>query len=267
VSTASHEAGPLERPLRERRASGHKLLVPYVTGGYDDEWLDVVRAVAAAGADAIEVGLPFSDPVMDGPVIQEASVRALARGTTPSALIAALADAEVGIPIAVMSYVNPIVHLGYRRAAMSLAASHIAGAIVPDLPLDEADEWRAEAASAGVDSVQLVAPTTTDDRLARICEAARGFVYAIGLLGVTGERGAVADSALLLAKRAKLITDTPVLVGVGISTPDQAVAVCAVADGVIVGSALMRRLLEGEGPSGAAAFVQGLRAGLDASVN
>jgi tryptophan synthase alpha chain len=267
VTTVRYEAGPLERVLRERRELGQKLLVPYVTGGYDDEWLDVVRAVAAAGANAIEVGLPFSDPVMDGPVIQEASVRALERGTTPAAIIAALADADVGIPIAVMSYVNPIAHLGYRRAAMSLAASHIAGAIVPDLPLDEADEWRQEAAAAGVDAVQLVAPTTADDRLVRICEAARGFVYAIGLLGVTGERGAVADSALLLAKRAKLITDTPVLVGVGISTPDQAAEVSAVADGVIVGSALMRRLLAGEGPSGAAAFVQSLRDGLDASAD
>jgi len=267
VSEAGHEAGPLERVLREHRASGRKLLVPYVTGGYADEWLDVVRAAAAAGADAVEVGLPFSDPVMDGPVIQEASVRALGRGTTPAGIIAALADADVGIPIAVMSYVNPIAHLGYRRSAMSLAASHIAGAIVPDLPLDEADEWRQEAAAAGVDAVQLVAPTTGDDRLARICEAARGFVYAVGLLGVTGERGVVADSALLLAKRAKLITDTPVLVGVGISTPEQAAEVSAVADGVVVGSALVRRLLEGEGPSGAAAFVQALRDGLDASVN
>jgi len=265
--SGSHEFGPLEQVLRERRERGQKLLVPYVTGGYADEWLDVVRAVAAAGADAIEVGLPFSDPVMDGPVIQEASVRALERGTTPAGVIAALAGADIGIPIAVMSYVNPIVHLGYRRTALSLAASHIAGAIVPDLPLDEADEWREEAAAAGVDAVQLVAPTTTDDRLARVCEEARGFVYAVGLLGVTGERGAVADSAILLAKRAKLITDTPVLVGVGISTPEQAAEVSAVADGVIVGSALVRRLLEGEGPSGAAAFVQALRQGLDASVD
>lgn len=264
MSEQLHEAGPLEKVLREQRERGRKLLVPYVTGGYDDEWLDVVRAVAAAGADAIEVGLPFSDPVMDGPVIQAASVQALGRGTTPAGIIAALANADVGIPIAVMSYVNPIAHLGYRRSAMSLAASHIAGAIVPDLPLDEADEWRAEALSAGVDAVQLVAPTTPDDRLARICAASRGFVYAVGLLGVTGERGAVADSALLLAKRAKLMTDTPVLVGVGISTPDQAVSVSAVADGVIVGSALMRRLLEGEGPNGAAVFVQALRDGLDA---
>jgi tryptophan synthase alpha chain len=267
VSEASRVAGPLEHALREQRALGRKLLVPYVTGGYDDDWLDVVRAVAAAGADAIEVGLPFSDPVMDGPVIQEASVRALARGTTPAGIIAALAGADIGIPIAVMSYINPIAHLGYRRAAMSLAASNIAGAIVPDLPLDEADDWREEAAAAGVDAVQLVAPTTADARLGRICAAARGFVYAVGLLGVTGERDAVAASALALAKRAKLMTDTPVLVGVGISTPEQAVEVSAVADGVIVGSALVRRLLAGEGPNGAAAFVQSLRDGLDASVN
>jgi tryptophan synthase alpha chain len=267
MSDPSDDAGPLERALRAQRDSGRKLLVPYVTGGYDDDWMDVVRAVAASGADAVEVGLPFSDPVMDGPVIQEASVRALARGTTPAGIIAALANADVGIPIAVMSYVNPIAHLGYRRAAMSIASSNIAGAIVPDLPLDESDEWRAEAAAAGVDAVQLIAPTTPDERLARICAAARGFVYAVGLLGVTGERGAVADSALLLAKRAKMVTDTPVLVGVGISTPDQAAAVSAVADGVIVGSALVRRLLAGEGPSGAAAFVQSLRDGLDASAN
>jgi tryptophan synthase alpha chain len=263
VTSVGHEYGPLEAPLREKRDAGQKLLVPYVTGGLDDDWLDVIRAVAAAGADAVEVGLPFSDPVMDGPVIQEASVRALARGTTPAGIIAALANADVGIPIAVMSYINPIAHLGYRRTAMSLVASHIAGAIVPDLPLDEADEWRAEAANAGVDVVQLVAPTTSDERLTRICDAARGFVYAVGLLGVTGEREAVAESALTLAKRAKLVTDTPVLVGVGISTPDQAAAVSAIADGVIVGSALVRRLLEGEGPHGAAAFVATLRAGLD----
>lgn len=257
--------GPLEEALRTTRDAGKKLLVPYVTGGLDSEWLDVVRAVAASGADAVEVGLPFSDPVMDGPVIQEASMQALARGTTPAAIIATLADADIEIPIAVMSYVNPIARLGYRRAALMMAECNVSGAIIPDLPLDESEEWRAEAASAGIDAVQLVAPTTTDARLARICEAARGFVYAVGLLGVTGERSAVAESALTLARRAKLVTDTPVLVGVGISTPEQAAAVASVADGVIVGSALVRRLLEGEGPQGAAAFVATLRAGLDAA--
>jgi tryptophan synthase alpha chain len=265
MTTVQQTFGPLEHSLRAKRDAGQKLLVPYVTGGLDDEWLDVVRAVVAAGADAVEVGLPFSDPVMDGPVIQEASMRALERGTTPASIIAALADADVGVPIAVMSYVNPIARLGYRRAAMMMAECHVAGAIVPDLPLDESVEWRLEMANAGVDSVQLVAPTTSDERLIRICAVARGFVYAIGLLGVTGERTAVADSALVLAKRAKGVTDVPVLVGVGVSTPEQAALISQVADGVIVGSALVRRLLEGEGPAGAAEFVSSLRTGIDAS--
>lgn len=265
MSVEARTIGPLEAALRDKRAAGKKLLVPYVTGGLDDEWLDVVRAVAASGADAIEVGLPFSDPVMDGPVIQEASMRALERGTVPAAIIAAIAGADVGVPIAVMSYVNPIARLGYRRAAMMMAECNVAGAILPDLPLDESQEWREEAAKAGVDAVQLVAPTTPDGRLERICAAARGFVYAVGLLGVTGERSTVADSALKLATRAKLVTDMPVLVGVGISTPEQAAEVSRVADGVIVGSALIRRLLQGEGPIGAASFVASLRAGLDAS--
>jgi tryptophan synthase alpha chain len=255
--------GPLELALRAKRDASHKLLVPYVTGGLDDDWLDVVRAVAAAGADAVEVGLPFSDPVMDGPVIQEASMRSLSRGTTPAGIIAALAGAEVGIPVAVMSYINPIARLGYRRAAMMMNDCHVAGAIIPDLPLEESEEWRIEAEAAGVDVVQLIAPTTPDGRLAQICATARGFVYAVGLLGVTGERDAVAESALALARRAKAVTDVPVLVGVGISTPEQAASVATVADGVIVGSALVRRLLEGEGTSGAAAFVAALRAGLD----
>ena len=265
MSVETRVVGPLEYALRQKRAAGKRLLVPYVTGGLDDEWLDVVRAVAASGADAVEVGLPFSDPVMDGPVIQEASTLALERGTTPAGIIAALADADIGIPIAVMSYVNPIARLGYRRASLMMSECNVAGAIIPDLPLDESAEWRAEAESAGVDAVQLVAPTTTEQRLLRICAAARGFVYAVGLLGVTGERTAVADSALTLARRAKLVTDVPVLVGVGISTPEQAALVSNVADGVIVGSALVRRLLEGEGPHGAAAFVAELRAGLDAA--
>jgi tryptophan synthase alpha chain len=265
MTTTQQTYGPLEAALRAKREAGQKLLVPYVTGGLDDEWLDVVRAVVAAGADAVEVGLPFSDPVMDGPVIQEASMRALLRGTTPAGLIAELAKADVGVPIAVMSYVNPIARLGYRRAASMMAECHVAGAIIPDLPLDESNEWRQEAERAGVDAVQLVAPTTSDARLARICAVARGFVYAVGLLGVTGERSVVADSALSLARRTKGVTDVPVLVGVGVSTAEQASEIAQVADGVIVGSALVRRLLEGEGPTGAAAFVATLRAGLDAS--
>jgi tryptophan synthase alpha chain len=255
--------GPLERPLRTARDSGRKLIVPYVTGGLSEDWIDVVHALAEAGANAIEVGIPFSDPVMDGPIIQAASVRALERGTTPQSVIAELADLDVGVPVAVMTYTNLIAHAGYHRMAQSLAAADIAGAILPDLPLDEAAEWMDEAAAANVDVVQLVAPTTPDERLVRICEASRGFVYAVGLLGVTGERTEVASSALIIARRCQLVTDLPVLVGVGVSNAEQAVTICEEADGVVVGSALIRRLLDGAGPEGAADFIAEIRAALD----
>lgn len=255
--------GPLESQLRSARDRGRKLIVPYVTGGLDDEWIEVVRALAAAGADAIEIGIPFSDPVMDGPIIQEASVRALARGTTPSSIIAELARVEVEVPLAVMTYVNLFAHAGFHRMAQSLAAANVAGAILPDLPIDEAAEWMTEAEAAGIDAVQLVAPTTPDDRLARICAASRGFVYAVGLLGVTGERTELASSALVIANRCKKVTDTPVLVGVGVSNAGQAIAISEESDGVVIGSALIRRLLDGEGAKGAALFIEEIRRGLD----
>jgi tryptophan synthase alpha chain len=255
--------GPLEAPLRAARDRGRKLVVPYVTGGLDPEWVDVVRALAAAGADAIEVGIPFSDPVMDGPVIQEASVRALVRGTTPMSVIAGLEHLEVAVPVAVMTYVNLVARAGYHRMAQTLSDAGVAGVILPDLPIDEAVEWMAEAEAAGLDAVQLVAPTTTDDRLERICSASRGFVYAVGLLGVTGERAELASSSLVIARRCLEVTDTPTLVGVGVSNAEQAVAICEVADGVVIGSALIRRLLDGEGPAGAGAFIGEIREALD----
>jgi len=249
--------------LRVKRDAGRKLLVPYVTGGLGPDWLDVVRAVAAAGADAIEVGIPFSDPVMDGPVIQEASTQALAAGTTPAGLVAALGRADVGVPLVVMTYYNLVFRAGHRRFARSLAEAGVAGAILPDLPLEELDDWARAADDAGVATILLAAPTTPDDRLVALCARSRGWIYGIGLMGVTGERTALASSAALMGTRLKAVTDLPVLIGVGVSTPDQAVAAAASADGVIVGSALVRRLLEGAGPDGAAAFVGELRAALD----
>lgn len=238
--------------------------MPYVTGGLDGDWMEVVTALAGAGADAVEIGIPFSDPVMDGPVIQEASVRSLARGTTPESIISELARADVGVPLAVMTYVNLVVHAGYHRMANRLGAASVAGAILPDLPIDEAEEWMREAEAAHVDAVQLVAPTTPDDRLARICAASRGFVYAVGLLGVTGEREELAGSALVIARRCRAETDTPVLVGVGVSNAEQAIRICEEADGVVVGSALVRRLIDGEGVQGATEFIGAIREGLDA---
>ena len=255
----------IEPALRAARAEGRKLLVPYVTGGLGSDWCDVVAAVAAAGADAIEVGIPFSDPVMDGPTIQEASKQALDRGTTPASVVSALGEVDAGVPLAVMTYYNIVFRGGHRRFARSLIDHGVAGAIVPDLPLDEFGDWARAADDAGVETILLAAPTTPDDRLAEICARCRGWVYGVGLMGVTGERSSLATSAATMAKRLKAVTDLPVLIGVGVSTPEQAVEACSEADGVIVGSALVHRLLEGGGPDGAASFVAELRTALDAA--
>jgi tryptophan synthase alpha chain len=231
--------------------------------GADDDWLDVVRAAAASGADAIEIGIPFSDPVMDGPTIQAAGVAALQRGTTPMSVLHALERADVDIPLVVMTYYNLVYRAGEHRFARSLAEVGVAGAILPDLPLEESTSWRGEADAAGIDAVLLVAPTTPDDRARRICAAGRGFVYGVGIMGVTGERARLSSGAAAVGARLRALTDVPVCIGVGVSTPQQAAEACATADGVVVGSALVRRLLDGEGPLGAARFVNELRAGID----
>jgi tryptophan synthase alpha chain len=255
----------VETTLRAKRDAGRKLLVPYVTGGLGHDWCEVVAAVGSAGADTIEVGIPFSDPVMDGPTIQESSKRALEQGATPGSIVAALAEVDAGVPLVVMTYYNVVFRAGHRRFARSLVGSGVAGAIVPDLPLEELGDWARAADDAGVETILLAAPTTPDARLVEICARSRGWVYGVGLMGVTGERSALAASAGVMAKRLKAVTDRPVLIGLGVSSPEQAVEVCAEADGVIVGSALVRRLLEGGGPEGAAAFVAELRAGIDAA--
>lgn len=259
-------AGPgrLEASLRAAREAGSKCLVPYITGGLEG-WADAVEAAAAAGADAIEIGIPFSDPVMDGPTIQEAGDRALATGATPAGLLSAAAGLDVGVPLVVMTYYNIAHHMGHERFARSLASSGISGAILADLPLEECGPWAAAADEAGIETVLLAAPTASAERLEAICDRARGFVYAVGLLGVTGERAALAASAVIIARRLKAITDVPVLVGVGVSTPAHAAEATTVADGVVVGSAVVRRLLEGEGPEGVGTFVAGLRNALDQS--
>jgi len=256
--------GALEAALLGARAAGRKVIVPYITGGLGTEWPQVVRAVADAGADAVEIGIPFSDPVMDGPVIQTASEQALASGATPVSVLEALRHHDAGVPLAVMTYYNIAFRMGHERFARSLAGAGVAAAILPDLPLEEVGPWAGAADGAGIETVLLAAPTAPDERLPAICARARGFVYAVGLLGVTGERSELASSSLVIAARLKAVTDKPVLVGVGVSNAAQAVEVCREADGVVIGSALIRRLLDGEGPAGAAAFIGGVRRALDA---
>jgi tryptophan synthase alpha chain len=258
---ATHTPGALEAALRATRAAGGKALVPYITGGLPG-WQVAVRAAAAAGADAIEIGIPFSDPVMDGPVIQEASQKALEAGATPVSILHEVRELEVGIPLAVMCYYNTVHHAGHHRFAESLVAAGIVAAIVPDLPLDESGEWCIAADQAGIETVMLAAPTASDARLPRVCARARGFVYSVGLLGVTGERTTLATTATALAARLTAITDVPVLVGVGVSNAAQAREAVLVADGVVQGASVMRRMLA-DGPDAVGDYVAEVRAALD----
>jgi tryptophan synthase alpha chain len=258
------EAIALEAHLRARRDAGHKLLVPYITGGLGKDWLDVVRACADAGADAVEVGVPFSDPVMDGPTIQAASEEALREGTNLDEILDGLSAVDAGVPLVAMTYVNIAFHKGYERFAAEAVRSGVSGVILPDLPLEEMGEWEPSALQAGLETVLLASPLTPDERLAVLCERSKGYIYGVNLLGVTGERTSVTATAVDLARRLKATTDLPVIMGFGISTPAQAAELAEHADGVIVGSALMRLRLDGASPEQIGALVGDLRSALDA---
>jgi tryptophan synthase alpha chain len=219
--------------------------------------------MVAAGADAVEIGIPFSDPVMDGPTIQEASKRALQVGATPASILDETRSIDIGVPLIAMTYYNIVFRFGHRRFAHSLADAGVRGAIIPDVPLEEMGDWAPAADEAGVETVLLAAPVTPDDRLAELCRLSRGFVYGVNIMGVTGERASLGESAAVLAKRLKSVTDKPVIMGFGVSTPDQAVAAAAEADGVVVASALMRIVLDGGGPDQVAQLVGQMRDALD----
>jgi tryptophan synthase alpha chain len=247
----------LEDHLRTRRERG-KLLMPYLTGGIGQDWTDYLLAFAAAGADAIELGLPFSDPTLDGVTIQQASDAALARGATPAGILAELERTEIDVPLVVSTYANVVLRTGADRFCAALREAGVTGLIVPDLPLEEAAEVEHAAAAAGVALALLATPATPDDRVREIADRSRGFVYAVSLMGTTGEREQLPASAA----RLKNATDRPVLLGFGITTPQQAAAAARDADGVIVGAAVMRRVLDGAGPSEVGAFAATLRAAL-----
>ncbi|HXF37021.1 MAG TPA: tryptophan synthase subunit alpha [Actinomycetota bacterium] len=240
----------LEAPLRARLAAGGRIVVPYVTGGLPGVDPDLLRRLEAAGADAIEVGIPFSDPVMDGPVVQEASRRALAAGATVDLVLATVEEAGLGIPVVLMTYLNPVWVRGFGAFLEAAASRGVSGVVIPDLPVDEAADWTRACAAAGVAPVFLAAPGTAPARLRAIASASRGFVYCVSTYGVTGERDALATTAKELVASLRPLTDLPLLVGVGIATPAQAEEACRFADGVVVGSAIVRRLLQGD-PEGA----------------
>ena len=253
----------LAASLAGAKAEGRRLLVPYLTAGLEDGWTSWIDLCAQAGADALEVGIPFSDPMMDGPVIQEASQRALDRGATPGSVLSDLTNYDAPIPLAVMTYANLAIRPGLGRFAEELEAAGVSAAILPDLALEEVGAWAAVADAHGIATVMLVAPTTPTGRVEQITARARGFVYAVGRLGVTGERPDLELDFTELVGRIRETTDLPVLVGVGIAGPREAAAAAEVADGVIVGSALMRRILEGDSPASVESFLGGIREALD----
>ena len=229
------------------RADGRAALVGYLPAGFPDVAgsVDAMRAMVDGGGDVIEVGLPYSDPVMDGPTIQAAAQQALEGGVrTTDVLRTVEAVAETGAKVVVMTYWNPVERYGVERFAAELASAGGSGLITPDLVPDEAAEWVAAADAHDLDKIFLIAPSSTDRRLAMTVEACRGYVYATAVMGVTGARESTSDLAGPLVKRARELTDLPIAVGLGVSNGDQAAEVAGYADGVIVGSAFVRRLLE-----------------------
>lgn len=234
----------LETTLRKVRDGGGKAFLPYVTGGYPGVDAELLRSLAAAGADAIEVGVPHSDPIMDGGVIQQASAAAIEAGVHPSDVLKTIADADIDVPVAVMTYANIVSHPGLARFCEEASAAGVSGLIVPDMPVDEAAALDEATAEHGIDAVLLAAPGTSPERYAAIGAAAHGFVYCVATYGVTGARDALAETAREVVDAMRPHTDLPLVVGVGIATPELAGEACAFADGVAVGSALMARLLE-----------------------
>jgi tryptophan synthase alpha chain len=225
--------------------AGRPLLVGYLPAGYPtvDDGIAAMTAMVEAGVDIVEVGLPYSDPLMDGPVIQHAVDVALRHGTrTRDVLRTVEAVAATGVPVLVMTYWNPVEQFGPAAFARELASAGGAGAITPDLLPDEAADWVAACEASGIDPVFLVAPSSTDARLRSTTAVTRGFVYAASTMGVTGARAAVAATAPALVERIRAVTDLPVGVGLGVSNGTQAAEVAAYADAVIVGSALVRAL-------------------------
>ena len=234
----------LERHLRERRDAGQSSFVPYLMAGMVPDWRDHLEALVAAGAAAVEVGVPFSDPILDGVVIQRAALASLEAGTTPEGVFAELARRPLGVPVIVMTYFNIFHHLGMERSASLLHDAGVSGVIIPDLTLEEAGPWREAVTGRDIDTVLLVAPSSPEARVEKIARAAQGFVYAASRMAVTGQAEDTGDAGAVV-DRVRRHSDLPVFVGIGISTPEQARHAYSIADGAIVGSALVERVLRG----------------------
>jgi tryptophan synthase alpha chain len=237
------------------RTEGRAVLLPFLTAGIPDRDSSVAMFEAMEAADGFEVGIPYADPLMDGPVIAAAGRRSIAGGMTVAVAIDIVGEvaAETGKPVIVMTYTNPVLRYGVDEFVAAIAAAGAAGLIIADLPVEEAEGYLDAARRHGVGMALFVAPTTSRERLAAIAEQQPAFLYGVATLGVTGERTELADTAPALAAAVRSATGVPLVLGVGISTPRQAAAVGAIADGVIVGSALVRTVVEAESPQQAAA--------------
>jgi len=252
----------LEVHLRAVRESGRKALVPYFMAGVTPDWTQHVAAAVHAGADAIEIGIPFSDPMMDGVVIQRAAEVSLGAGTTLDSICSELAAADVGAPLIAMTYYNLFHHYGLRRAAGLLRHGAVVGAIVPDLTLEESDDWREVCDETDIATIFLVAPSTTEERFARLAVATQGFCYASARMAVTGRATGEGEAARVV-QAVRATSDVPTFVGIGITTPAQARLACEDSDGVIVGSALVDTILHGASPADTERFVASFRAAID----
>ena len=288
-----------ETVLSEARAAGRPSLVTYVTGGIRDDWTDLLAAMIDAGADAVEIGLPFSDPMLDGPVIQRASATAIGRGATTATILAQLSASGAGtscggaaggasaggagravaggaggrgapggrgagVPLIAMAYANHAFGRGVGAYCRELADAGFSGTIIPDLPLGEADDYLGAAAAAGLDATLMVSPTTPIEQMRLISERTRGFLYVMSVMATTGTTRRSDDAGRwAVAARARRHSPRPVLIGFGIDTPDRAAAAVRCADGVIVASALMRRVLDGATVADIGRDVADLRAAID----
>jgi tryptophan synthase alpha chain len=254
----------LSERLSQLRTDGRAALVGYLPAGFPDVdgSIAAMQAMVDAGVDVIEVGLPYSDPVMDGPTIAEAAQRALAGGVRVDDVFTVVAAVADQVPTVVMTYWNPVEHSGVDSFAQRLADAGGAGLITPDLLPDEGKEWQEASTRHGLDRIYLVAPSSTDDRLAMTAAASSGFVYATSVMGVTGSRAATSSLAPTLVSRVRAVSELPVGVGLGVSDGEQAAEVAEFADLVIVGSALVRCLLDADDTSSGVAAVGALTASL-----
>ncbi|SMC75445.1 tryptophan synthase subunit alpha [Sporomusa malonica] len=256
----------IEKKLLSLKAEGRKGLIMYLTAGYPDynTTLQAVKAVEAAGADLVELGLPFSDPMADGPIIQQAATQALAAGATVGKALelVTMLKQETTIPLAIMTYYNIVLQYGLKKFADSFAKAGISGLIIPDLPMEEAAIIEPACRQAGIDLIRFIAPTTTPDRLTTICSQASGFLYCISSTGVTGVRQIDYDQLAPLMTTVRQETQLPLAIGFGIGSPAAACQAAQHADAVIVGSAVMERLMN-DGVEAVREFTSTIRLALD----